>query len=487
MKAPDHQYLHDVIDAWFVTRNLGVVLSLEKSRRLWVSWLLCALDVWDAGRRSVVVVQGGATYDKASDFVYRCWYIYDQIRRRNKDWDLPVSNTWGNTDTKRLDRVAFATGSVFEPLNSDGEAFRGSGYARVKLEELSNYRYPDAVLSQAKLVTMGPPTKPGEPKIPGGHVVAVSNASANDDWQKIKAYPEGYVPPEPYAVYTSKAGIHCLRISYKCDPLKDQAWEIAERSGGGISERKWRLEMGLDDSVHDGTPVFENFVERIHSPIILRRAPWELTPGSTYIMGMDAGDSLWPAAILLEVGPAPWHQLAFVYEWTFLGNTTMYKAIPKILNGGEWDSREFLGLRQILPGSWLDVEWHGDHTIIKRQAAFGHTAQMAAIEHGIQIKPVSNILDARLSAMDWALDDMLDPTTPRMFVSGYGCPMLLKGFQGAYKTMDIPNKPTGSDRRMPDKNVYSHVADGAQYAMVVAKDIVQGKRAPTKKRKPRRR
>ncbi len=247
-KMPDHDYLKEIVYEWHYTRAIGKPLFIEKSRRLVVSWLLCALDVWDAGLRKCNIVQGGKDFEKASDFVWRCFYIYDELRKDYPHWRLQEAKTWGNPLSQHLDGLAFPNGSIVTPLNSDGESFRGSGYTRVKLEELSSYRYVEQVVSQAKAVTQGPPGQIG------GHLVGVCNAAPNPEWKKLKKRPESIgkapsVQSQPYQVYESVDGNRVLRIHFSCDPGKDSLW--VELTKPGWAKREWRREMELEDEEVD--------------------------------------------------------------------------------------------------------------------------------------------------------------------------------------------------------------------------------------------
>ncbi len=227
--------------AWHRTRESGQILIVEKSRRLVFSWLFCILDVWDAGLGKCNIVQGGKTDAKAEDFVWRCWYVYDRLRAYHSDWSLPPIMFWGNTKAERLTRVALANGSIIEPLNSDAEAFRGSGYTRVKLEELSSYRNVGPVISQAKAVTMG---VAGER---GGHIVAICNSAVAKQWKELKKpkVPIPSVKDAPYLEYESLTGCLVVRVHYSCDPSKTSEWADKERTGWLPSE--WRREMELHD------------------------------------------------------------------------------------------------------------------------------------------------------------------------------------------------------------------------------------------------
>jgi hypothetical protein len=136
--------------------------------------------------------------------------------------------------------LAFANGSIIEPLNSNGESFRGSGYTRVKLEELSAYMYIGTVFSQAKAVTAGPPGSVG------GHIVVVCNASTKDEWQGMKPV---HHPTLPYQAIDAEKGRY-LRIHYSADPSKDAAWVAEEKLGWfwGL----WDLEMEMKDKAIAG-------------------------------------------------------------------------------------------------------------------------------------------------------------------------------------------------------------------------------------------
>lgn len=247
---PDHDYLKNITREWWETRRDGIPLVIEKSRRLVVSWLLCALDVWEMGMRRCNLVQTGVDYSKASDFVWRCYFIYDGLRKKFPRWKLAELSTWGNPMSQHLDRLAAPNESIIDPLNSSSESFRGSGYSRVKLEELSTYPYVSEILAQARLVTQA---RPGEQR---GHVVLVCNASASEEWQEVKAPPDDLILPDPqeapYFTYNSKMGYRVVRVHFHSDPSKQEnsPWTIAEKIG--IPPSKWAREMDLYDKEAEG-------------------------------------------------------------------------------------------------------------------------------------------------------------------------------------------------------------------------------------------
>ncbi len=242
---PDHEYIRESIREWHQSKQSGQTLIFHKSRRLVISWLLCALDVWDGGIKRSNIVQGGINYDKASDFVWRCWFVYTEAAKRIK---LPEISKWGNPQTQRLDMVALENGTIIEHLNSDGESFRGSGYGRVKLEEFSSYRYIGVVAAQASAVTQG---VAGEA---GGQIVAVCNHSLNTEFLKMIEHPDPeYEAKAPdFDAYTSTTGKRVVRIHYRADPTKDAEWVLREKQENMWTDDMWLLEMEMQSNAAQG-------------------------------------------------------------------------------------------------------------------------------------------------------------------------------------------------------------------------------------------
>ena len=185
---PKKEYVRFLVWNWWMAKSGGEPFIVFKSRRLIISWIMCALDVWDVGIEPGDILDGGREYEGkggAKDFVWRSWFIYDDIQKRFPAWGLPNAITEGNTAKQGLDKLVFPNGAMFIAVNSDRDSFQGGGAKRAKCEELSLYARVKAVWGQANIVCQGPP---GEK---GGHAVAIANASANREWIAIKEKARG--------------------------------------------------------------------------------------------------------------------------------------------------------------------------------------------------------------------------------------------------------------------------------------------------------
>lgn len=176
---PDKQYLRWYVDAWYRSRDAGETLIVWKPRRMLLSWMNCALNLYDAGLVPGDILMCGKTYEGkggAREFVWRIWAMYEHLRKIRPTWELPEAYITGSPDRGELDTVRFANGAIVTAINASGESFRGGGARRVNLEEWSAYPHAGAVMSQARFVVQGPPGSPG------GHVVAMCNTIPNKDF-----------------------------------------------------------------------------------------------------------------------------------------------------------------------------------------------------------------------------------------------------------------------------------------------------------------
>lgn len=182
MSMPRKSYLETLAKEWHGAVENGKPLHVLKSRRLVVSWFIGALELHYAGCKTAKFGICARHYEGAAgakSFVWRAHYMYDYLRRANPSWALPAATTFGNPDRSQLDSLVLANRSSFEPINSDGGAVRGAGFAAVRAEELSSYDYVAEVFGQLKTVVQGPPGTIG------GAVVSVSNASPNEEYLQL--------------------------------------------------------------------------------------------------------------------------------------------------------------------------------------------------------------------------------------------------------------------------------------------------------------
>jgi len=458
---PAQEHVREVVRAWWECRRTGRPFIEEKSRRLIMSWVFRGLRLWSMGLRPEKGVVCGLTYPKAAEHVWRFHWLYTQLRERRPEFRLaPCLAREGNVGAMAIRTLILPNGSIASALNQSGESFQGSGYAWVDMEEFSLYMRPEYMYGQALRVTEG---KPGEV---GGHVSVITNASPNQAWQGIKRV-SGELRPQMRGLWLgdcANGALYC-RLHYSADPEKDAAWAAAARAR--TPDREWRREMEMDETVHDGEPVYADYRDRFHCPLQEKELP-EMRQ-CQYLGGWDCGSTITPAFVLLRLTPKPF-QVHAILEVVSPGAEPMDKFAPRVL----------AELMRLLPGDWPDVEHWGDATVVTRNGANGETAQEAARRHGIRIRQASNAWGERYGAVTWLLMQTIDPVTPRFVVDGSRCPVLRAGFQGAYKFEESPAGESAGPARIlrdtPKKDSYSHVHDALQYAAIRLRKMLAPRR-----------
>lgn len=467
---PDKEYIRWLVWHWWDTRRLGEPLIIEKSRRIIVSWVLTILDVWDAGLKPASILIGAKKYEGetgSQGFVWRCWFVYDKLRSKFAHWPkLTKPNTLGNVTIHALEKLVFPNGSKIECVNSDGEAFRGAGTTRARAEELSSYAHASHTFGQAIVVCQGAPDRPG------GHPVAVCNASPDPDWQDLKAGPDEQHtqedwPRTPFGceVYKTFSGARRCRIHYTADPEKrSAAWKARARVG--IPDQEWNREMELDDRIYDGLPVYPTFVDKVHCPARFHKEKMPYIPGSMLIGGWDCGTAgLRLAFSLLQITPHS-RQIQLLLEVAPWQPTSMEIMAPAVIET----------LRLHYPNLVHLIRHVGDQTVINHQGATSKSSYEVAMEHGITIKPASNNWHKRHSSVDWALSDMITETAPRFVVCQHLAPVAAEALRGGFQWKKNPHQAqTGAATVVmkPIKNMYSHIADAIQYGVMTAKSFIE--------------
>src|SRR5450631_916477 len=90
-----------------------------------------------------------------------------------------------------------------------------------------------------------------------------------------------------------------LKLHHYADPGKGQEWLDAIRAE--TPERQFRREYLMDESVHEGDPVYPEFDYALHCPELFRRQIPPLIRGAVLYGGWDIGTSLAPAFSLAQV------------------------------------------------------------------------------------------------------------------------------------------------------------------------------------------
>lgn len=454
---PDEGYLEQIVQHWYECRESGRRLVIEKSRRLLVSYLMCAIELFQLGhgRKNLLIMH--LDLAKAQKEVWRIYQLYESYRKRH-DPRLPElkqgENMHGNAASQQLERIMLPNGSIVDRHHQSGGAARGTGYSLIRVEELSMYQYPLGTWGQAKILTQG---KPDE-GVTGGFSYAIANSSPAPDWLALKhgTRARDILEEGVGMVHRTLAdGTLYLVVHYTANSGMTAEW--AETALRDIPQQERRREYELYDDVFDGRPVYPMYVDHKHWPQALRTGPIPYIEGSLLIAGLDCGTAINVAGVLLMVTPNG--QMIAVREVCPIDPLP----ISELIMSMQAEIMDFAG------SMVSTVTWVADSTIKNRTGSRNETAMnVARQETGVRLIPVSNALKPRLDAVVKALSDEVATDAPRFIIDGYCCPHLRKGLQGAYRWRERLSDSGSRIISEPLKDEFSHVQDSLQYAVQYA-------------------
>jgi len=225
-------------------------------------------------------------------------------------------------------------------------------------------------------------------------------------------------------------------------------------------------EILMHRGIFEGEPVIKNYQDALHCPPKFQERRIPLIPGSIYFGTLDCGQSIQPAAVLLQIAPVPF-QVHALQEVISFGGESMEDFAPRVMDA-------FMAR---LPGNWDEIRYFGDETVNTRSGSDGRSARVVAKKLGMDIRPVSNNWPKRRAAVEWLLARFIDERTPGFLLDAQGCPMLRKALQGGYQ-WHVAGGGSARDPNevvlKPRKNIYSHIADAFQYGAVKIRQLVEG-------------
>lgn len=460
-------YIDWAVWHWYDTRRVGQPLITWKSRRMVYSWLSRCLELWDAGLKVASTQLAAKKYEGDSGsqaFIWRYWKIYEELRRDFPKWNLPRSIPGGNPQRFQLENLILDNGSKFEAINSEKESFRGSGATRAISEELSSYANVNAVWGQQNFVCQGKPDEVG------GHVVAIANTSANDQWMELKAPawtdPSWPQPPMGCEVWETAGGVRVLKIHYSADPEKDAVW--VEKTRRGIPAEEWDQEMELDEDIEEGLPVYPSYDDDTHCIRKFRRERIPVVSGAIFVGAWDCGQTLIPAFALFQITPEE-KQVHMLYEVISSGNESMAQFAPRVSQGLQTHFSDV-----------MDQIIHcGDATVTTPSGTDRRSARDEARRWGFNIRPLPNEFEFRRSSGNKLLARVIDDGKPGFLIDGMMCPIARKALKGKYK-YEFAKSDAGKEQEArtvlrPKKNAYSHIGDAFGYGSGMIMKIIDGK------------
>lgn len=458
---PDIEFLKHIVWEWHGAKRAGSTLIIEKCRRMVVSWLMRGLELHQMGLGRVDLLLGGDDYEAAAKHIWRLDHYYQDLRKRFPEWGLTDSKTIRYEGERKIKSFALANGSICNAVNGESGNVQGDGTRLITFEEFALYRNAAGMLSQAKIITQGSPGNPG------GFVCCITNASPNYEWQRIKYGGEDQPPTLEQTEVRGlektvlPTGAVYLKLHHFADPNKQEDWLEAVRKEMADTPEDFEREILMNEDIFSGMPVFPTYDDKEHS---IDDIP--INPEAIFIGQWDCGQTLQPAFVLKQVNPVI-GKVEAVHERMSIGGESMEEFAPKVKSD----------LVELLGEAWNTVRHVGDATVVQRNGSNKRTAQDEAREFGIDIQPISNIWEGRKSAVTWMLAHTTTEGKVGFQLSRKRCPILRKGFQGAYKY----ELSAGGDMRgpgvillKPDKNAYSHIADANQYGDVFIRALLGG-------------
>ena len=447
-------YVSNIARQWFECVSTGTPMHIVKSRRLVVSWLIGACELWLSGVRPSRMMIAAETFEGTNGscgFVWRQAYMYKQLRARNPGWKLPEPTVLGGKSPVEAKSVTLPNGSVCLAGNSDPDKFQGSGYNHIRLEELSKYKDAEAIIAQASINTEAPAGHVG------GLVVSISNANRNAGWLRdIAPHPEyKLLKWGQDECLTAGNGKKVYYLHYAADPGKSYEWRDARR-GKAIPEDQWDREMEGDIRSFDGESVYPQYRADIHTST--SRIPFPSVSKARHVLaGWDCGNTTHPAGVVANITSRGQIQILMEFAPTYACFMTEFA--PK------WNAMlaELKGENQA-----VNVSYVCDPAGFARQGNTGESAADEARKYGIKLVRSTNNTEMRRGLLTKCLSETIEGGFPRIVIDEKMCPMLCQALAGGYQWKD--NGLEGGERmlREPNKNIYSHVAESLEYLVIEA-------------------
>jgi len=471
---PDKPYLKRFVRQWLAAFVRRSPLVVEKSRRMVISWLCRGLETWVMGlsRGSVLLID--QKHENSAEHLWRVHFALSELKRRRPELEIPTWETYGSASRREVASITLGNGSLLRQSHQEAGSEQGKGYTLVVMEEISRYMGASQFWSQAALVTQG---KPGSGV--GGWICAIANPVNNPSWEQVKQkmdprkllrFDKGWNEPAneddlPGLAFHELPGgtVYCA-LHYSADPEKTSAWASDYRRQFNMSLTDWNREMELYGGAVEGKPVYPDFIDGFHSWPDRETIP--LVKGATYFGGWDAGQTVNPAFVLIQLTPLPW-QVHVLLE--VCGSAEpMVKFAPRVQQA----------LIKALPARWQEVRHFGDMTISTRNGSTGTTARQAAAEYGFNIVPVPNTIFPRIDAVTRLLLRELDDGRPCLLVDTVRAPAVYEGFKGAYRfaprLRQSLAEPGAELKNEPEKNAWSHPHDALQYPALKIVEMIWG-------------
>lgn len=291
-----------VEDLPYIKACLAVYLNqplacFVKSRQIMLSWLFCALDLWDAmfnpGRLIFIT---NKREDDSAKMVYadktgRIFVIFDRLPPWMK---ARVGAQWTHVT------ATFRNGSKIWGLPDGSEQLRSHTASRARIEEARSHLRLEETLQAAR------PTATG-----GGQIILVSSAGAGYFRDVVHDSMDREAKPPPPRRYRSpmpgveiwknlKNGYYCVQVHYTADPKKrDSAWIAMAKKG--LADYQWDEEYEISWDSRAGRPAIGCFRDRKEKIVIQK--PFKIPDTWPRFAAADYGTTNPYCWLLFAIGP----------------------------------------------------------------------------------------------------------------------------------------------------------------------------------------
>lgn len=429
------KYIETIVKLWKKER----FLAIPKSRQMMVSWVMVACHLWDVWfNRGRLIGCMSKKEDTANELLKRMKFIHDNIPEEKwpKELRPKLEFVWCE-----IRNAEFASRCLALPEGADQA--RSYTFSRMLCDEMAFWDKAQETYSAA-MPTLGA----------RGAMTCISSAAPSFfhdivfdcvDGNMPSSEPKHFFPTEGVEVWrNAKNAFVIIQLHYTADKEKYSDAVIKQKKGS-MPYHQWMQEYEISWETKVGKPVFPDWSKRVHGETD------EILPdvGLPLILSLDQG--LRPAALVSQYQEGIWVCLK---EYT-AENMGAERFSEYIIGQLRKDFRDWRNLKE-------DFLTFIDPTAFNRRDVDERTYAMVFGQY-FKIQPGANGWEERRRSVEILLTSMKHGL-PGIIVNIANCPVLVRGFDGAYHYPEryFEKEP---DKIRPEKNFESNIHDALQYGV----------------------
>jgi hypothetical protein len=428
---PDYEYLRYVVQ----TYQENNVIVIMKSRQMMLSWIFCAILLWDTlfkeGRLNLIQCKNADDADE--HLKNRVFLMYENLP--------PWMKQFFQMRYKQYEIYCPRTKSLMKGLPEGGEVIRQKTASNVLMDEM-------AFQPQARAAFRA--TMPTVEN--GGKFIGITTPNGKNfawelwdgecyDWEELM---------QGFMVKHNPDGVCAVRLHYSAHPKRDSVWVAKEKPKYLRKDHKlsdWEMEYEINFNVLMGQKVFIDY-----DPVKHENAKIVADPSQPILRGWDFGQRN-PACVFTQLttndqfiilGELLGYDLKF---WDFIGNVQDYcdEHFPEVIErNGKKAFKDY--------ADTTGNQMRGDavatfHEILNE---FGIYAIHRKTDRWRGIKIMMKLLDP------------LPDGSPGLLIDPTSAPLMADGFRGAFHYRIDKDGKVHSEE-YADDNDCTHLFDAAKY------------------------